>query len=694
MNPPNDSASPAQGSPPKGAQPGMAVSGGEPPRGAGAPTSGGTGPTPFQFPVLWKFGKTYLKGHMGMIIAYVIGHIVVQTILPQQAAVFLGKLTNHFSGGGKGAGPGEAAAAPTVAGLDLLTTYWFWIGFTLVLLVAGFGFQWLVARMDGKITNGVKADLFAKLLRQPPRFFHANDSDRLTMVVNQYSNQIAGSLRRLLIEPILQLIAVAIIGTTIWQSLVGLTQGPAAFTIFGMNGVWLMFGGTVLFALTSPWIVNRMGKFLQADTSAVQEQHLGLATLVGGALKAPEEIQAMRAEPVFQRKLHGLLDGALTLQMRQTMTMERINAFSQLPGTIVLAAFLGLAIFLEMRGSAGQPGTIVQVALLTPLLMGAIQQLSAFGITMQMSWPPMRMIDDILTSAPPDENVQEGSTEAEIVPSLEAKDLVFSYEPGARANVLEGASFLIPEGKVTGFVARPGQGKTTFFRLALRFYDWQGGDILLGGIPIRDLPVSTVRKHIVLMSQFPAFFYDTVRENMRVACPEATDAEINQAASLTGLDAVLKKSMGADALGKPFAAGAGLSGGQKKLFALTRCLLRKPSVLFLDEPTTGMGPMEKFPLIDTMRRSLEGKTVVVVDHDIVWQSRFCDFFHVLNDGKIIQSGTAAELLAQDGLFKELYEEASGAANSAPKAAPQPANIPPSGMNPGMGMDPSMGMPPL
>lgn len=673
----------------------MAVSsGGEPPPGAGMPPEGAAGGSaamaPFRFSVLWKFGKTYLSGHLGMIVAYVIGHLTVQTIIPQQAAVFLGKLTNHFSSGaGKGIAPGGPSdAATTVAnapGLDLLTTYWFWIVFTLFLLIGTFGFQWLTARMDGRITNGVKSDLFAKLLRQPPRFFHEHDSDRLTMIVNQYSNQIAGSLRRLLIEPILQIVAVGIIGFTIYQSLVGLTAGPAAFTIFGMNGVWIMFGATVLFALTSPWVVNRMGKFLQADTSAVQEQHLGLATLVGGALKAPEEIQAMRAEPVFQRKLDALLDGALNLQMKQTMTMERINTFSQLPGTIVLAAFLGLAIFLEMKGATGQPGTIVQVALLTPLLMGAIQQLSAFGITLRMAWPPMLMIDSILTSAPDEEKIAQGSTEAELTASLEAKNLVFSYALGQRANVLEGASFLIPEGKVTGFVARPGQGKTTFFRLALRFYDWQGGDILLGGVPIRDLPISTVRRHIVLMSQFPAFFYDTVRENMRVACPEATDAEIHAAAELTGLDAVLKKSMGASPLDQAFAAGAGLSGGQKKLFALTRCLLRKPSVLFLDEPTTGMGPMEKFPLIDTMRRSLEGKTVVVVDHDIVWQSRFCDHFHVLNDGKIIQSGTAEELLAQGGLFKELYEEASGAASS-PKHAPQQV-APPGAPIPGMGMPP-------
>jgi len=283
-----------------------------------------------------------------------------------------------------------------------------------------------------------------------------------------------------------------------------------------------------------------------------------------------------------------------------------------------------------------------------------------------MSWPPMEMIDSILVSAPPAENPSRDGTAETLTPSIEARELVFSYRPGERSNVLDGASFLIQPGKVTGFVARPGQGKTTFFRLALGFYDWQDGEILLSGIPLRELPLSTVRKHLVLMSQFPAFFYDTVRENLLVACPGATDADIQKVAKLTGLDSVLMKSMGPDALDQPFVAGSCLSGGQKKLFALTRCLLRQPSILFLDEPTTGMGPMEKFPLIDPMQRALKGKTVVVVDHDIIWQSRFCDYFHVLNDGKIVQSGTADELLSQPGLFRQLHDEASGSGSRSPR----------------------------
>lgn len=651
-----------------GAPMAMAAPVGAPPRGPTGPGSVDDAVSQFRFSVLWKFGRSYLGCNMGMVVLYIIGHLLIQTILPQQVAVYLGKLTNHFSQGG------PKSAAPNDPGL--LTTYWYWIAFTVILLVGGFGFQWLVARLDGKVSNAVKADLFSALLRQRPQFFHQNDSDRLTMIVNQYSNQIAGNIRRLLVDPVLQLVAIAVIGFTIYQALMGLAQGPVTWTLFGVNGVWVMFGAILLFALSSPWIVNRMGEFLQRDAAAVQNQNLGLATLIGGALKAPEEIQAMRAEPVFEKKLSGLLDRSLTLMMSQTVTMEKVNTFGRLPGTVVLAGFLGLAIFLEMRGVGGQPGTIVQVAMLTPLLMAAVQQLSGFGITLRMSWPPMEMIDGILSSAPARESVGDQAGGEVIEPSLEARDVVFSYAPGERGNVLEGASFVIPAGKVTGFVARPGQGKTTFFRLALRFYDWQAGDILLGGRPIRDLPLSVVRRHLVLMSQFPAFFYDTVRENMRVAVPEADDEEISSVMRLTGLDRVLERSMGPDALDRPFSAGAGLSGGQKKLFALTRCLLRKPSVLFLDEPTTGMGPMEKFPLIGTMRRSLEGRTVVVVDHDIVWQSRFCDYFHVLNEGRIVQSGTAEELLASPGLFRQLYEEASGAAGHSPAKPSFPEDGPP------------------
>jgi ABC-type transport system involved in cytochrome bd biosynthesis fused ATPase/permease subunit len=145
-----------------------------------------------------------------------------------------------------------------------------------------------------------------------------------------------------------------------------------------------------------------------------------------------------------------------------------------------------------------------------------------------------------------------------------------------------------------------------------------------------------------------------------MAKPDATDGEIRTACDNTELWPILERNLGPDPLDQQFAAGRLLSGGQKKLFALTRCLMLDPTVLLLDEPTVGMGPLEKFPLIETMRKACLGKTAMVVDHDIVWQVQFCDLFLVLDDAKIVQQGTSEELLAQPGLFRELYEEATGA----------------------------------
>jgi ATP-binding cassette, subfamily B, bacterial len=118
-------------------------------------------------------------------------------------------------------------------------------------------------------------------------------------------------------------------------------------------------------------------------------------------------------------------------------------------------------------------------------------------------------------------------------------------------------------------------------------------------------------------------------------------------------------------LDRPFGSGQTLSGGQRKLLALSRCLLRSPTFLFLDEPTTGMDNLEKLSLVEGLRNACRGKTAIVVDHDILWLRRFCDYFVVLEGGKVAQRGTAEELLAAEGPFRTLYESGQGVQNPMP-----------------------------
>ena len=199
-----------------------------------------------------------------------------------------------------------------------------------------------------------------------------------------------------------------------------------------------------------------------------------------------------------------------------------------------------------------------------------------------------------------------------------------------------------------------GEGKTTFFRLGLRFYDAQRGTIELNGTPHTELDLSAnCAAASLLMSRAPAFFQDTVRENLLLARPDATDEKLREYCGLHGHLASPEERLakgGEIPLDADFHAGEALSGGQRKLFALTRCLLRDPEYLFLDEPTTGMEAETKFDFVGPMRRSCQGKTVIVVDHDLLWQLRFCDYFLVLDGGKIVEHGSRPRAAQAAGRF--------------------------------------------
>ncbi|MBV8142549.1 MAG: ABC transporter ATP-binding protein [Verrucomicrobia bacterium] len=625
---------------------------------------------PFKPRVILDLGKRYITRYKSMVAIYILATVLCRPLLPIAVGLNLSELTNFFqqeqashsqtniagsppSPKKINAAASQASRQPKTARLrrKLLGTYLVWLLLSVAFVVISGLLRYLTSFLDGKMTNAMRIDTFNAILRQSPEFFFEYDADRLTMVVNQFCNQAQLGIRQLLLDPLLQISGVIIAGWTLYDQLVKL-QGSGGGT------AWISFSFICLFALISPLLINSLGRFLQRESSAVQKSNLQLATLVGGAITASEEIQAIRAENAFGKKHADLLAASLRAKMNQNAIMEKLNVLNSAPGTLVLAALLGTAVYLVFSDKGGNPGSVVALALITPQFMSSIQLFSGLSVTARMTWPGLALVASILARQPRVSRPEESAEGDQLDGTLAAVDVTFSYPAGTARNVLDGVSFEIPAGQRIGLVARPGQGKTTFFRLALRFYEPQGGKILLGGQPISQISLATLRTNIVLMSQFPGFFHDTIRENFRIANPQADDDQIAGLCGKTGLWEILRNTFGEHPLDQQFDAGGRLSGGQRKLFALTRCLLRDPRVLLLDEPTTGMGPLEKYPLIDVMQQACTGRTAVLVDHDIVWQSKFCERILVLNDGKIIQAGTPQELRGQEGLFRRLYNEAA------------------------------------
>lgn len=587
-----------------------------------------------------RFSWKLIKSCPGLVTAYILLNFISQSAVPQAIALIYGRITDAISTGAEPAPPGMAAKpAGWLTGI-----FWVWIVITFGGIALAIVCKAAAAAMDGRMKIYIRSHLFDEILRQSPDFYQENDAGRLNLMLNQIGVQAQQALRSIVIDPSLQLIGILTASILI------------AFQLRRIGGVgWEVMAVVIVLGGLPTWIISRKGRHSVEKVNAdIQNQRFKLGTLENGVVSSPEEIQTLGAEAVFARKHSNTLEELRRNEIKQSVVMESVNVGLQIPGKLALAMVIFLALFHANKITA-RPGVFVTLIALVPQVTDPFRAIASIGILASASWPAIVTVLDLLKPHPPepDETAQTIETAST---HLESRNVRFKYRSRAE-RVFDGLSFSVSPGGITGLVARMGQGKTTFFRLVLRFYDPESGEIVLGGVHLHILSAKTVRQSVAMISQFPAFFHDSLAENFRVAQPTATAAQMREVCERTGIWPILEKDYGTDPLENPFAAGLKLSGGQKKLFALTRCLLRDPKVLLLDEPTTGMDNLEKFPLIPVIRKACLGKTVVVVDHDLPWMVQFCDQIVVLDNGRVVQTGTPAELLEIDGLFKELHDAA-------------------------------------
>ena len=586
--------------------------------------------------------------------------MLLQNGLHLGVAQLMGKITQEL------ARPAESVPPAAPDHTWLIWMCILWAVFALVALGIGIPFRAISTKLDLTLSNRLRSRLFARLLRQSPEFYHTHDPGELNAVANQFTIEAAMTMRQIAVDMLLQ---IGVLGGTVALLIYNFQMKGPPPTLFGhVIPPALIPIAIVLFAFLSPYLTGKMANRVRNVSSDVQGKMLGINSLVTGAMQSPEEIQTMEAEPIFSEKHDAQLEALLRSRLKSTLTIESVNLVNGLPSWFIQAALLAFGVFLAIRsGNPESAGNVVAIVLLAPALMQPIGSLSAYIVMAGGAWPQIETVNRMLELRTSRED-RSGTVKVESVPpTLEARNVTFSYKPDSR-RIFEDVSFELPPGKITGFVAKMGQGKTTFFKLALRFYDPQEGQVLLGGRPVADYAADNLYDHIAMMSQFPAFFHDTLRANMQMAKSDATDAEIRAICEETGVWSVLQAGMAGNPLDGEFAAGRRLSGGQRKLLALTRCLLRNPAVLFLDEPTVGMDNQEKFGILGMIREAAKNHTVMVVDHDLRWLLPFCDYFIVLNDGKIAERGTGDELLARRGLFYDLYHADEGQSAEHPPAA--------------------------
>ena len=232
---------------------------------------------------------------------------------------------------------------------------------------------------------------------------------------------------------------------------------------------------------------------------------------------------------------------------------------------------------------------------------------------------------------------------------LRFNHVTFSYEPGRPA--VRDVTLVIPSGQRIALVGPSGAGKSTIAQLLLRLYDPEEGSVQLGGIDVRQFAGTDLRRQFGVVPQDPFIFRTTLRDNLRVARPDATDVAIRQACELANAWEFIERMPGG--LDAPVGEGGStLSGGQRQRLAIARALLGNPQCFIFDEATSALDTLSETLIQEALEKNLGARTVIFIAHRLA-TVRNCDRILVFAEGRVVQDGTYSSLAGQPGLFQQL-----------------------------------------
>lgn len=330
--------------------------------------------------------------------------------------------------------------------------------------------------------------------------------------------------------------------------------------------------------------------------------------------------------------------------------MRRCNVFFCLAMTLTpctMLTVLPIGGYFVKNGSLGVADfvmcLILSMGLLTPLItvmsysddLGKMRTILG-EVTDVLSWEELNR-PDALKEEPMNFDV-------------ELKHVTFGYQ---EKEVLHDISMKMKEGTVNALVGPSGSGKSTIAKLIASLWDVQGGSISIGGVDIRELPLEAYNQKVAYVSQDNYLFNDTIRENIRMGRPDATDEEVEEVAKKSGChEFIMQLENGYDTI----AGGAGghLSGGERQRIAIARAMLKDAPVVVLDEATAYTDPESEAVIQASVAKLVRGKTLIVIAHRLSTIAD-ADKIFVIQDGKVEECGTHAELLGQQKLYQKMWE---------------------------------------
>jgi ABC-type multidrug transport system fused ATPase/permease subunit len=433
-------------------------------------------------------------------------------------------------------------------------------------------------------------------------------------------------------------------------------------TLIALIGVmigkdWLLT--VIVFVIAPPLLIGL--RYVSRRLRQATRESVEINSHVLGAMQETIQgitiVKAFTMEKVLKTKVETIIDRAENRANRIARLSERTSPMTETFAGFAISSVLAYAAFRSIYNGV-QPGAFF--AFVTALLMAydPARRLAKLQISLERAVVNARMIYEILDTVPHQRDLQDASDLKLDQASIEFRNVHFGYNQGDE--ILKGVSFVAEGGKTTALVGPSGAGKSTVISLIPRFYDPSGGEILIDGQDIAHITKQSLRNGLAYVSQQPYLFEGSIRDNIRYGRPEATDAEVEEAAKLAyAHDFIRMQPQGYDTpVGEN---GVTLSGGQRQRLSIARALVRQAPILLLDEATSSLDTESEAAVQKALDHAMSGRTVVVIAHRLSTVVN-ADKIIVMRDGLVVEEGTHEALAKRsDGLYARLHNLQGNAA---------------------------------